>query len=80
MWIAKFDTEKLCIIRETEQIAVPERGARLGNFGITPISANESWIVVSEWMQTRAPNSHECERCEKYGSNNAIWLSRIVFD
>ena len=52
LFIAEFDTERLCVIRESERIAVPERGARLGNFGCTQISENEAIIVAAEWMQS----------------------------
>ncbi|QGY42580.1 exo-alpha-sialidase [Maribellus comscasis] len=69
LFMAQVDTEKLCVIRETEQILVPERGARLGNFGVTAVSENESWVTVSEWMQP--------EGCEKYGSDGSVFVARI---
>ena len=53
LFMAQVDTEKLCVLRDTERIVVPERGARLGNFGITEVSRNETWIVEAEWMQNR---------------------------
>ena len=56
LFIAQVDTDRLCVIRDTEQILVPERGARLGNFGVVQISENESWVTVAEWMQTIAPD------------------------
>ena len=79
LFIAQVDPERLCRLRATERIAVPEKGARLGNFGVTRVSDSESWVVVSEWMQTTAPNPHDCTVCEKYGANNRIWRSRITF-
>ena len=39
------------MIRKTEQILAPERGARLGNFGVTNVNENETWVTVSAWMQ-----------------------------
>ncbi len=69
LFIAQVDPEKLCVIRETEQILVPERGARLGNFGVTDISPNETWVTVSEWMQP--------EGVEKYGSDGSVFVARI---
>jgi len=33
LFIAQIDPERLCVVRATERILVPERGARLGNFG-----------------------------------------------
>lgn len=49
--MAQVDPDKLCVIRETERIVIPNTGARLGNFGITPVSDNEVWVVETEWMQ-----------------------------
>jgi hypothetical protein len=69
LFMAQVDPENLCVIRETEQILVPERGARLGNFGVTDISPNETWVTVSEWMQPRG--------VEKYGSDGSVFVARI---
>jgi len=48
---------------------VPERGARLGNFGVTEVSRDETWVTVSEWMQP--------EGVEKYGSDGSVFVARI---
>lgn len=72
LFMAQVDSENLCVIRETEQILVPERGARLGNFGITNISPYETWVTVSEWMQPKG--------VEKYGSDGSIFVARIHWD
>ncbi|MFI4910167.1 MAG: polysaccharide deacetylase family protein [Sedimentisphaeraceae bacterium JB056] len=79
LFIAKVDTEKLCVIRDTEQIVVPNRGARLGNFGITPISDTESWVTVAEWMQNDNVGFGKpgIEHCRKYGSDNSIFIAKI---
>lgn len=69
LFMARVDPERLCVIRETEQIIVPERGARLGNFGVTDVSQDETWVTVSEWMQP--------EGVERYGSDGSIWVARI---
>ena len=34
---------------------MPERGAALGNFGVTDVSPDETWVTTSEWMQTFGP-------------------------
>ncbi|MEA1949901.1 MAG: sialidase family protein [Planctomycetota bacterium] len=47
LFIARVDPEKLHVIRSTERIAVPERGAALGNFDATNIDENETWITVA---------------------------------
>lgn len=67
--MAQVDTERLCVIRETEQALVPQRGARLGNFGVTHVSPAETWVTVAEWMQPRG--------CEKYGSDGSVYVARI---
>ena len=77
LFMAQVDPDRVCLIRETERIVVPERGARLGNFGVTTCSPDESWVVVSEWMQTTAPDPMDCRQCEKYGSDNSIFIARI---
>jgi hypothetical protein len=69
LFIAQVDTERMCLIKSTEKVLVPERGARLGNFGVTHISPFETIVTVSEWMQPIG--------CEKYGSDNAIYVSRV---
>ncbi len=80
LFIAQVDKKRLCIIRATEQILVPERGARLGNFGVTKISDDESWVVASEWMQTNGPNFSDSTVCEKHGSDNSIFLAKVRWD
>ncbi len=50
--IAEVDPDRRCLLRDTEQIAVPEMGAQLGNFGVTPGGANDAWLCASEWMET----------------------------
>jgi hypothetical protein len=69
LFMAQIDPQRLCVIRATERILVPERGARLGNFGVVTVSPQETWVTAAEWMQPRG--------CEKYGSDNSIWVARI---
>ena len=79
LFMARVDTDTLCVIRETEIILVPNRGARLGNFGVAKFHEDEIWVVVSEWMQTIAPDHHNFLTCEKYGSDNSVFLARVRF-
>jgi hypothetical protein len=69
LFMAQVDPEKMAVIRETERILVPERGARLGNFGVTEVSQGETWVTVSEWMQP--------EGVEQYGSDGSVYVARI---
>lgn len=72
IFMARFDEKNLCLVKETEVILVPELGARLGNFTVTDISDNEFWLLTAEWMQPIG--------CEKYGSDNSIWIAKIKFE
>jgi len=74
--MAEVDPEKLRVVRATEQILVPERGARLGNFGVTDVSPEETWVTVAEWMQTWGPN-HILPVDNQYGSDGSVFVARI---
>jgi len=47
LFVAQVDPDRLCVLRDTERIAVPERGRALGNFDATAISPAETWITVA---------------------------------
>ena len=79
LFIAQVDTGRLCVIRTTERVLVPERGARLCNFGVVRISETESWVTVAEWMQTNPPDPYDCTVCERYGSDNSIYVAKIRY-
>lgn len=69
LFMARVDTEKLQIIRSTEKVVVPERGAEMGNFGANTINANESWVTVSEGMFMKDS--------AKRGAEGATFVARI---
>ena len=69
LFIARVDPETLQVIRSTEQVLAPDYGARLGNFGVTEISPDETWVTVTEWMQPAG--------VEKRGSDNRIWVVKL---
>lgn len=71
LFIAQVDPERLCGLRDTERIVVPERGARLGNFGVTAVSANETWVTVGEGMWN---DSGESE------ADGSVFVSKIKWD
>jgi len=50
LFIAQVDPEKLRVIRATERVVVPQRGAALGNFGVAAISDRETWVTTAEEM------------------------------
>ncbi|QDU31725.1 hypothetical protein ETAA8_68850 [Anatilimnocola aggregata] len=76
LFMGQVDPKTLQVIRATEQVLVPERGARLGNFGVTQVSPSETWVTVAEWMQTWGPN-HIMAVDNKYGSDGSVWVARI---
>ena len=55
--------------RASEIVVVPEQGARLGNFGVTPYKENSAIVMAAEWMRP--------EGCEKYGSDNNIFVAKV---
>ena len=52
LFIARIDTEKTCLVRESEQIIFPNKGLPIGNFNIYDVSPQESWVTVPEWDRT----------------------------
>ena len=78
LFIAKYDEKRMCVIKSSEQVAVPERGARLGNFGCVSLDGR-GVVIASEWMQTTDPDSFNYKRCMEYGSDNSIFISEITF-
>jgi hypothetical protein len=74
LFIAQVDPEKLCVIRSTEQVLIPERGLMLGNFGASPITTEESWVTDSEYL------------CIKHGyvptdagGNGSTFIARVMW-
>jgi hypothetical protein len=71
LFMARLNTDKLHIIRSSEKIVVPERGAEMGNFGASAINANESWVTVSEGMFMKDS--------AKRGAEGATFVARILW-
>ena len=76
LFIARVDPERRVVERATEKILVPERGARLGNFGVTRVSPDEFWITVTEWMQTWGPDII-IPPDNPRGANNRIYIAKL---
>lgn len=58
------------LVRNTEVVLIPEKGARLGNFGVTEYKDGQAIVMAAEWMQPYG--------CEKYGSDNNIYFAQIT--
>lgn len=61
--------EHMRLRRDTEAVLVGQRGARLGNFGVTSCPDGKAAVMAAEWMQPKG--------CEQYGSDNTIFLSFV---
>ncbi|MAT13695.1 MAG: sialidase [Planctomyces sp.] len=70
LFIAAVDPESLQVRRATERILVPELGATLGNFGVTEVSPEETWVTVSEGLFGEEARS-------KAAAHGTTWLARI---
>lgn len=69
----------MCLIRKTERELVPNRGARLGNFGAqSREDMGDAFVIVSEWMQTTEPDPYDYKKCMSYGSDNSIFVTHIT--
>lgn len=71
LFIAQVDPEKLVVIRKTERILVPNKGAQLGNFGVVNVNENETWVTTSEGMSERQPT--------KYGADGRVYAAKIIW-
>jgi lysophospholipase L1-like esterase len=78
LFMARVDPSTLKVKRDSECILVPERGARLGNFAVTEVSDNETWVTVAEWMQTWSPNI-VLPTNNAFGSDNSVYAARILW-
>lgn len=79
LFIAQVNPQTLRIVRSTERVLVPERGARLGNFAVTEVSERETWVTVAEWMQTWGPHV-VIPTDNKYGADNSVYVCRICWE
>jgi hypothetical protein len=77
IFMAQVDPDRLCVIRETERVLVPEYGAQLGNFGVCDASPHETWVVTTEGMHGAAQDPYDIHLTEARGARNRIWLARI---
>lgn len=71
LFMAAVDPATLRVIRATEKIVVPERGAEMGNFGACAINESESWVTVSEGMFMKDSKTR--------GAEGATFVARILW-
>jgi hypothetical protein len=69
LFIAQVDPVQLHVLRNTEQVLVPENDATLGNSGVCRISDTETWVTVAEGRVSLGPRK---------GENNRVILAKIT--
>jgi lysophospholipase L1-like esterase len=69
LFIAQVDPQRLHVVRATEQVLLPERGATLGNFGVTSVTQDESWVTVAEGVWK--------DEARHRGATGATMLARV---
>ncbi|HEY6168494.1 MAG TPA: exo-alpha-sialidase [Verrucomicrobiae bacterium] len=71
LFMAQVNPATLRVMRATEKVVVPERGAEMGNFGANAINATESWITVSEGMFMKDSKQR--------GAEGATFVARVIW-
>jgi hypothetical protein len=71
LFIAQVDPLRLRVIRATERVLIPERGATLGNFGAAPINEQESWVTVCEGVWS--------DSIRQRGATGALFVARVLW-
>lgn len=74
LFMAQVDPERLVVLRDTEKIVAPERGARLGNFGVTNVTQNETWVTVAEAMRNIPDHP------EKLTADGSLYVTRLKWN
>lgn len=70
LFIARVDPGNMTVIRNSERILVPDKGAQLGNFGVVHINEDESWVTTSEGMSQGT----------QYGADGRVYAARIKWN
>lgn len=71
LFMARVDPATLRVVRSSEKVIVPERGAEMGNFGACAINEHESWVTVSEGMFMKDSKTR--------GAEGATFVARILW-
>jgi len=80
LFMAQVDPTTLRVQRATERVLIPEHGARYGNFGVTEVSENETWVTETEWMQIWKQPSNIIPVDNPYGARNRVYAARILWE
>jgi len=74
LFVAQVDPARLCVLRQTEKVLIPERGLMLGNFGAAMIDERESWVTDAEFISYRFNAKPTAQ-----GGNGSVFLARVVW-
>ena len=55
LFLGRVDPDRLCVVRDSERVAIPEDNAMMGNFGVATIDEDETWITVGEYDEYECP-------------------------
>lgn len=69
LFLARVDPERLVVLRDTERVLIPNRGAMLGNFGVCTVNEDETWVTVGEGMYK--------PEVTKYGADGRVYAARV---
>lgn len=72
LFMAYVDEERLQVIKETERLLIPQRGVMMGNFGVSSIDKNETWVTVGE-------NMHPPENFGM-GADGSVFAARLYWE
>lgn len=72
LFIAQVDPKQLRILRSTERILMPERGASLGNFSVVDVEPGQTWVTDSELMINTDRSKH--------AGDGSVWNAKILWE
>lgn len=71
LFIAAVEPERLCVLRATERVLIPERGAELRNFGAARVNERESWVTVAEGIWS--------DDARRRGAEGSLFVARVLW-
>ncbi len=72
LFMAGVDPVRLVVLKESERIIIPERGAMMGNFGVSRITGDETWVTVGE-------NMYPPQNLDR-GADGSVFAARIRWE
>lgn len=79
LFMARFDQTKKCLIKETESVLIPNRGASLATMiGVCEVADNVSYIVAAECMISASYPYTNWWEVMQNGADNSVWIVKIM--